>query len=102
LEKLARVRPSYAKNDPHVCSFFVKGICARGNACPYKHELPKISDLSDQNIEDRYFGTKDPLAKKIMREYYDTKVPNIPLDKTVTTLYIGGFIDDSFKEKDFK
>jgi pre-mRNA-splicing factor RBM22/SLT11 len=36
LEKMARRGPYYKRNLPHVCSFFVKGFCSRGDECPYR------------------------------------------------------------------
>jgi pre-mRNA-splicing factor RBM22/SLT11 len=36
LRKLARSQPYYNRNMPHICSFFVKGECARGEECPYR------------------------------------------------------------------
>uniref|UniRef100_A0A914YDH6 C3H1-type domain-containing protein n=1 Tax=Panagrolaimus superbus TaxID=310955 RepID=A0A914YDH6_9BILA len=39
LNKLASTRgrePYYARNAPHICSFFVKGECKRGDECPYR------------------------------------------------------------------
>lgn len=53
LKKLARQHPSYNRNKPHFCSFFAKGECNRGDACPYRHELPKDNGLQKQNIQDR-------------------------------------------------
>lgn len=54
LKKLARQDPSYKRNRPHICSFYAKGSCNRGDACPYRHELPvEKGDLSHQNIKDR-------------------------------------------------
>lgn len=37
LKKLARNQPYYNRNLPHICSFFVKGECARGEECPYRY-----------------------------------------------------------------
>jgi pre-mRNA-splicing factor RBM22/SLT11 len=56
LMKLARTTPYYKRNRPHICSFWVKGECKRGEECPYRHEQPTDPDdpLSDQNIKDRY------------------------------------------------
>jgi len=85
---------------PQICSFFVKGECSRGTECPYKHEIPEITELSDQNIKDRYFGINDPVAKKILRGFNESKMPNFPADKSITTLFIGGITDDSLREKD--
>jgi pre-mRNA-splicing factor RBM22/SLT11 len=36
LEKVARNAPYYQRNKPHVCSFFLKGECNRGDSCPYR------------------------------------------------------------------
>nr|CAD7420692.1 unnamed protein product [Timema poppensis] len=56
LMKLARTSPYYKRNRPHICSFWVKGECKRGEECPYRHEKPTDPDdpLADQNIKDRY------------------------------------------------
>lgn len=53
LKRLARNDPSYKRNRPHICSFYAKGACNRGDACPYRHELPVENELSHQNIKDR-------------------------------------------------
>jgi len=55
LAKLARNTPYYKRNRPHICSFWVKGECKRGEECPYRHEKPTDPDdpLADQNIKDR-------------------------------------------------
>lgn len=50
LGKLARKAPYYKRNRPHICSFWVKGECRRGEECPYrlvyikdfKHSLNKL------------------------------------------------------------
>ena len=34
--KLARTTPYYKRNRPHICSFWVKGECTRGEECPYR------------------------------------------------------------------
>lgn len=59
LLKLARTSPYYKRNRPHICSFWVKGECKRGEECPYRHEKPTDPDdpLADQNIKDRYNRT---------------------------------------------
>lgn len=68
LARLARRTPYYRRNLPHICSFWVKGECKRGDECPYRHEKPSNPEdpLSNQNIKDRYHGTRDPVAKKIL------------------------------------
>ena len=55
LMKLARTTPYYKRNRPHICSFWVKGECKRGEECPYRHEMPNDPNdpLSNQNIKDR-------------------------------------------------
>jgi hypothetical protein len=37
LLKLARTTPYYKRNRPHICSFWVKGECKRGEECPYRY-----------------------------------------------------------------
>ena len=53
LNRLSRRSPYYARNLPHICSFYVKGECSRGDECPYRHEDPKTGELANQNIKDR-------------------------------------------------
>lgn len=36
LKALAKSDPNYSRNRAHVCSFYVKGDCARGTECPYR------------------------------------------------------------------
>lgn len=68
LAKLARRAPYYKRNLPHICSFWIKGECKRGDECPYRHEKPSDPDdpLSNQNMKDRYHGTKDPVAQRLL------------------------------------
>lgn len=91
LMRLARTAPYYKRNRPHVCSFWVKGECRRGEECPYRHEKPTDPDdpLADQNIKDRYYGVNDPVADKLLRRAAAMPALPPPDDKTITTLYIG-------------
>lgn len=68
LLQLARKEPYYKRNRPHLCSFFARGECNRGDECPYLHEMPRDKDdpLARQNIKDRYFGKNDPVANKML------------------------------------
>lgn len=36
LSKLARVTPYHKRSRAHICSFWVKGECLRGDECPYR------------------------------------------------------------------
>ena len=36
LKQLARTDPYYKRNRPHLCSFYAKGECKRGDECPYR------------------------------------------------------------------
>ncbi|KDO27338.1 hypothetical protein SPRG_20415 [Saprolegnia parasitica CBS 223.65] len=68
LLRMARVEPYYKRNRPHLCSFFARGECKRGEMCPYLHEMPppKGSALAKQNIKDRFHGKNDPVAEKML------------------------------------
>jgi pre-mRNA-splicing factor RBM22/SLT11 len=81
----------------------VKGECKRGEECPYRHEKPTDPDdpLSDQNIKDRYYGTNDPVADKLLKRVADMPKPTPPEDRTITTVYVGN-VGDKITEKDLK
>ena len=102
LKQLARTDPYYKRNRPHICSFFAKGECNRGDACPYRsalelsrpygvsysyitsrHEMPVDNELSKQNIVDRYHGRNDPVAKKIMSTHAATMGLQPPEDLNI-------------------
>ncbi|XP_012513679.1 PREDICTED: pre-mRNA-splicing factor RBM22 [Propithecus coquereli] len=103
LLKLARTTPYYKRNRPHICSFWVKGECKRGEECPYRHEKPTDPDdpLADQNIKDRYYGINDPVADKLLKRASTMPRLDPPEDKTITTLYVGG-LGDTITETDLR
>ncbi len=51
----------------------------------FRHEIPEENELSHQNIKDRYYGTNDPVAKKILNRVKGGGNSNIlpPEDKTI-------------------
>lgn len=85
LKSLARTDPYYKRNRPHVCSFFVKGECTRGTECPYRHEKPPDNELSHQNIQDRYHGRNDPVARKIMGTHAENQGLKAPDDTSIVS-----------------
>ena len=92
LAKLKRDKPYYKRNRAHICSFFVKGECKRGEECPYRHEMPTDPNnpLAKQNMKDRYFGTNDPVAEKMMKRAKNVKALEAPADPSIMSLYVGG------------
>lgn len=84
-----------------LCSFFVRGACTRGAECPYRHEMPSTGELAEQNIKDRYYGTNDPVAKKMLNRLENMPKLEPPEDKTITTLFIGG-VTDEISEEDLR
>ena len=103
LSKLARTTPYYKRNRAHICSFWVKGECKRGEECPYRHEKPSDPDdpLSQQNMKDRYYGINDPVAEKILKRAQAMPHLEPPEDRMITTLYVGG-LDESAAENDIR
>jgi len=97
LTKLARNTPYYKRNRAHICSFWVKGECKRGEECPYRHDRPSDPDdpLSNQNIKDRYYGVNDPVANKLMSRASAMPTLEPPEDNQITTLYVAGLDDPS-------
>ncbi|KAK9796709.1 hypothetical protein WJX73_008424 [Symbiochloris irregularis] len=93
--KLQRTTPYYKRNKAPICSFFVKGECKRGSECPYRHEMPSVGPLAEQNIKDRYYGVNDPVANKMMNRMDQLPKPEPPQDQSITTLYVGGLVLDA-------
>jgi pre-mRNA-splicing factor RBM22/SLT11 len=103
IKRLARTTPYYKRNRAHICSFFLKGECRRGDECPYRHEMPpEESELSHQNFHDRYYGVNDPVAKKMLGKAGTAPKPTAPDDRTITTLYVGGIVDERIEEADIR
>lgn len=103
LLKLARTTPYYKRNRPHICSFWVKGECKRGEECPYRHDKPTDPDdpLADQNIKDRFYGINDPVADKLLNRYGNMPKLDPPEDKSITTLYVGN-LGDKVSEQELR
>lgn len=103
LMKLARTTPYYKRNRPHICSFWVKGECKRGEECPYRHEMPTDPNdpLAHQNLKDRYYGVNDPVADKLLKQASEMPMLTAPDDRGITSLYVGG-VDEAVTEKDLR
>ncbi|KYR03003.1 CCCH-type zinc finger-containing protein [Tieghemostelium lacteum] len=100
LKQLARTQPYHKRNEAHVCSFYLKGTCNRGDACPYKHTTEKHDpNLANQNIKDRYYGNNDPVALKMMQSY---KNQHPPKDKSITTLYLTNVDTEHITEQELR
>jgi pre-mRNA-splicing factor RBM22/SLT11 len=95
LEEMANMAPRYERNMAKLCSFFAKGECNRGATCPFRHEMPRDRNdpMAKQNTRDRFYGTSDPVANKIMgrqrkREDDQKKEDDDGYDKARATLYL--------------
>jgi len=88
LKQLARTDPYYKRNRPHVCSFFAKGECNRGDQCPFRHEKPSDNSLAKQSIQDRYHGKNDPVAHKIMSKHAESQGLKFPEDTSIMSLFL--------------
>lgn len=109
LKQLARSDPFYKRNRPHICSFFLKGECNRGDACPYRHEQrPNAASSSSssitnpdgsvesevkgvgaqQSIQDRYHGRNDAVAKRLLNDFAGSQGLSPPSDTSITSLFL--------------
>lgn len=103
LRMLARSTPYYKRNRAHICSFWVKGECKRGDECPYRHEMPTdpSDPLAQQNIKDRFYGSVDPVAERMMNRVARMPTLEVPKDTSVLTLYVGG-LEADITEQDLR
>lgn len=95
LKEMANMKPRYERNMAKLCSFFAKGECNRGANCPFRHEMPKDRNdpMSKQNTKDRFYGSSDPVANKILgrqrrREHEAKSADGDGFDKARATLYL--------------
>ena len=93
-------RPSINRNKIRVCSFFQKGECQKGDACPFRHEIA-VGTQSNTSTRDKYHGVNDPLVKKILDKGSSQVLYSSPADKTVTTLYLTN-VDPEITESDIR
>ncbi|KAI8047354.1 uncharacterized protein B0P05DRAFT_566218 [Gilbertella persicaria] len=100
LSKLARSEPYYKRNRAHLCSFYVKGECKRGDGCPYRHEKPTEGDTPKQNIRDRYHGTNDPVASKLLNRARGHGLTP-PEDQNITSLFVTG-VEPDIQQEDLR
>ena len=98
MEELSKKYPAPSTTLPDICVFYKKGQCNRGLQCPYRHE--KIEEKL-ANIQSKYIGMNDPIAKKILGTIMDSELPKAPDNKDIMTLFVGGIVD-SITEQDLK
>ena len=98
LRKLARTAPYYKRNRARICTFWLRNACSRAD-CPFRPcngdtDMPELGGdgaLRSQNIRDRYDGTKDPVAEKMLRRTGEgAQALTPPEDGSICTLFVGG------------
>lgn len=53
----------------------------------WRHETPVQNDLSRQNMQDRYHGNNDPVARKIMATHAENQGLNPPDDQSIVCFH---------------
>lgn len=111
LMRLAKKKPYYQRNKSPICTFWLRNACTR-NDCPYRPcngdtNMPELSaapELRKQNIKDRYFGTNDPVAEKMLKRAAERPSRKLtpPEDTSITTLFIGGVDPEKVTEDDLQ
>ena len=104
LQGLAKTAPDYRRNRSRICSFYLKGTCNRGDSCPFRHEQSDHTDitLAAQNIKDRYYGTQDPLARKILERVHDPNAAQAT-GPEVSTVWVSGVLPEkNITQQDLK
>ncbi len=81
------------------CSFFAKGTCTRGEACPYRHVLMEARSSSLKGYRDRFYGENDPAALKLIERHPHLAAGGAsaagaseapPADQKVVSLFVRG------------
>jgi pre-mRNA-splicing factor RBM22/SLT11 len=100
LQRIARTTPYYGRNQAPICSFFQKGECNRGDACPYRH-MKKLGGGPTPSIESRFHGINDPEAQKLIKNAASrlANFPSPPEDQSITTLFITNVPEDTIEEE---
>lgn len=84
-------RDPIESNKPLPCSFFAKGQCTRGEACPFRHELAEQPSSTLKSFRDRYYGENDASAKSYEQAVTALSVPFVPPeDRSITAFHIAG------------
>lgn len=104
LSEMAQMEPRYERNLAKLCSFFARGECNRGDQCPFRHEMPRDRNdpMSKQNTKDRFYGSSDPVANKIIgrkrrqEEKQNKQDEEEGYDKARATLYLRFQGDEPF------
>lgn len=96
--KLSRMA-STRKNAPQPCSFYAKGSCTRGATCPYRHELSAERPENLTMWRNRYFGSEDPMAEKILDLHDAMPLFRPPEDTSIKSLFIAGISPGQEKTK---
>ncbi|PKI82569.1 Slt11p [Malassezia vespertilionis] len=92
LRRLARDEPDYKRNRPQVCSFYARGACTRGEACPYRHEIRE--EQGRQSIQERYHGAHDVIGRGLLKKHAAARGLVAPSDPAIMTLFLTALPED--------
>ena len=66
--------------------YLVRFFCAIISDCllwNFRHEQPEDNELAKQNMQDRYYGRNDPVARKILTKHADAQGLKPPEDVSI-------------------
>lgn len=98
VSSLSALQPHYARNRAHVCAFWLRGECDKGEACPYRHEQPQLAAAAAAAAGGGASGTRAIAAGPSD----PGTPPPPPADTSITTLFLGNLDPQRVTERDLR
>ncbi|WFD01062.1 Pre-mRNA-splicing factor slt11 [Malassezia yamatoensis] len=91
LSNLSSNPPDPHRHRPQVCSFYARGSCKRGDACPYRHEVQPSS--SAPSVADQYAQVSKQLEKPVWKPVDQARPLVPPSNEEILSLFFTNLPD---------